>query len=188
MTALDFDALYRRHAHDVLSYTANLIRDDFHAAEDVAQQAWLTAWEQRNRYEDDRPPLGWLKTLAKYAALNMEIKPRRLRGTVRPVPLGDDVDALAGERIGDNGTGLPGLADPQTVMALDEVMRRLPPRQWEAVDLYHIQGRPLEEVADRMGVKYHSAFQNAWLGLKRIRLYFHGETVAELAQANRGRP
>lgn len=57
-----FASAYERHARGVLAYCRLRVGD---AAEDVAQQVWLQAWERRESYEDRGLPLtAWLFRIA----------------------------------------------------------------------------------------------------------------------------
>ena len=66
-----FEMLYDRHAPVVLGVARRMVGGDRAAAEDVAQEAFLTLWRSRSVYAASlSPPRSWLLTLTRHRAID----------------------------------------------------------------------------------------------------------------------
>jgi RNA polymerase sigma-70 factor (ECF subfamily) len=136
-----FDALMRRHMRAAfavaLAHTGE--RDD---AEDVCQDAFVTAL---TRLEEVRRPeafVGWLLQIVRNRAHNL----RRHQRVRRALPLD-----LAGEAPS-RGRGPAGDAEDEELRRrLTEALTHLPPMQREIVLLYDVQGWSHREIAAAVG-------------------------------------
>ena len=129
-------ALYEEHALG-LTRLAFLMLGDRHAAEDVVQEAFCglyRAWDRMSHHDN---VLAYVRT----SVLNWSRSVlRRSRRTPRPLALpyaaSAETDALAGE-------------EQRAAVA---AVRRLPPRQREALALRYFADLPEQEAAQAMGV------------------------------------
>jgi RNA polymerase sigma-70 factor (ECF subfamily) len=106
-------------------------------AEDVAQEALVTAWQQLPGFRADSSFPTWLYQIVTRRALN---RITRSRITQSMDLLGDVSDAAAG----------PGQQTERnlTVDAVTDAVFALPPPQRVAIVLRHFEGLPLAEIAD----------------------------------------
>jgi RNA polymerase sigma-70 factor (ECF subfamily) len=118
--------------------------------EDLVQDVLLSVHRARRTYDPSRPFEPWLFAVARYEAW-AAVK-RRLRRESQEI-LEEDVSVHPG----DDSVSLP---------QLDAVLRRLPPKQREAVRLLKVEGLSLEEAAARSGttvgalkVRAHRAYR-----------------------------
>lgn len=130
----DFDDCFRRH-YPRLVRTLGAGAD---GAEEAVQEAFVEAhlrWRMVSQLED---PVGWVRRVAIRRILNQHRSVlRRDRAVVR---LSSDASRLAADP-----------ADAPT-SELAEAIRALPIRQRIALVLHHLDGLPVREVADAMGV------------------------------------
>ena len=118
-----------------------LVLDDRAMAEDLAQEAFVRLhqnWSKVSRYES---PEGWVRRVA----LNRAFSWRRREGRRRHL-----------ERIADDRGGT---AEGPTAGRVDvlRAVRLLPPRDRALVGLYHLEDRPLSEVAEVLGLREGAA-------------------------------
>jgi RNA polymerase sigma-70 factor (ECF subfamily) len=132
---LAFASLVQRYERVVIS-TAWSVTNDFHAAQDVAQESFLIAFRQLGslRSPDGFGP--WLLRIAKREAL------RRSR-TRSPV----GASTVAVEAVGPSGE--PAWHDEQE--DLIQAIGRLPEHEREVVVFHYLDGRPAVEVAELTG-------------------------------------
>lgn len=131
----DFDDHFRYH-YPRLVRSLGAGADD---AEAAVQEAFMEAhlrWRTVSRLDD---PIGWVRRVAVRRILNQHRSHgRKIRAVQR---LEVDVSSL-----GDHDSA--GI----TRLDLAGAIRALPPRQRVALVLYHLDGLPVREVADAMGV------------------------------------
>jgi RNA polymerase sigma-70 factor (ECF subfamily) len=123
------DAVYR------LSFA---ILADEADARDAAQDTFVTAWRQIPKLRDPDRFDAWLQRVAVNSA-RMTHRARRRRG-VREIPSSrvSGVDSL-------RWTASPPEAD---AMTLDAAMRRLPVEQRSILVLHHLEGQPVDALAE----------------------------------------
>ena len=101
-------------------------------AEDVVQEAFVTAFEHLNDYAPEKASLKtWLYRIAYHKAL--AYLRRRRRQLEIPIVVGEDVP-----------TELP---DTTTAEQLDEAIQELPSEDQMLLQLYYFDQRPLKEIA-----------------------------------------
>ena len=127
--------VYRRR---VFGLAYGILRDRA-AAEDLAQEVFVKLWQALPRY-DGRARLSiWIYAITRNAAVSA---PRTRR---RMASLSDDAVAAEAE-----GVAAPGEAEEDP--ALRRAIERLPEKQRQAITLYYLDERSVDEVADLMGL------------------------------------
>lgn len=129
-------ALYQRHALG-LTRLAFLVLGDRQSAEDVVQEAFCSLYRAWDRMSDHTNALGYVRTSVLNGSRSSLRRSKRVpRPLAVPAAASAEATVLAGER------------QRETVAAL----RRLPPRQREALVLRYFADLPERETALAMGV------------------------------------
>jgi RNA polymerase sigma factor (sigma-70 family) len=159
-------ALFDEYASMVLAICRCILRDP-QAAEDAAQETFLSAHRSLLGGTRPRDPAAWLATIARNASL-------RMRSTTRTTPLDE----------GTTGT----LLDPADIVAdradladVASAIAGLPARQREALVLREFYGLSYDQVATAMSVS--GAAVDSLLSRARRRLF---EQVGDIPRAARG--
>jgi RNA polymerase sigma-70 factor, ECF subfamily len=142
-----FDTLMRRHMR--AAYAVALAQTGERAdAEDVCQDAFVTALERLDKVRRPEAFVGWLLQIVRNRAHNL----RRRERVRRALPL--DAAGEAPSR----GRGPAGQAeDAELRERLAEALKHLSPTQREVVLLYDVQGWTHREIADAVGTSEGAA-------------------------------
>ena len=141
-----FEALYRRHAGRVHGVIVRLVGSHGVRAEDLAQEAFVRAWQALPGFRFESAVGTWLHRLAVTTAL-MELRSRRSGPR-----FDDDEDAL-------DGLGLADSAGHSTALSMDleRAVATLPPRARAVLVLYDVEGFKHEEIAAELGMAVGSS-------------------------------
>jgi RNA polymerase sigma-70 factor, ECF subfamily len=162
LAARDLSALatlYDRYGR--LAYSlAYRILGESEAAEDVVQDAFLSAWRGAGSYRRDRGnPRAWLLSIVHHRAVDI----LRRKTTFRPAPLemaefqpSDDDTALAAEKNVENRT-------------VREVLETLPQAQRRTIELAYFGGYTHVELSELMGVPLGTVKGRMRIGLQKMR-------------------
>jgi len=159
-----FEALYRRHAGRVHGVIARLVGGHGARAEDLAQDAFVRAWQALPAYRFESAFGTWLHRLAVNTAL-MDLRARRSRPQ-----LDGDEDAFEGLGDVDSAGHVTALS-----MDLERAVATLPPRARAVLVLHDVEGWKHEEIAVELGMAVGSskAQLHRARGLLRTRLGAH---------------
>jgi len=134
------ERLYREHADRIYGLCLRMSGDHVRAAE-LAQDAFVRAWEQLDRLRPESDAGAWLWRLATNVVLNAMRSDRRRLARVAPV-----ADPALIEQ--------PQMGTPLPVrrLSLDAAMARLPERAREVFVLHDVEGFAGPEIAQMLGV------------------------------------
>ena len=131
-------------------------------ADDCFQETFIAALRAYPRLNPSSNVKAWLFTIAHRKAIDS------IRATSRrPVPA---------EIAEQNGH----LADPVETSEIWSAVRRLPPKQSQAVLHRHLAGLPYREIAEVMGTTEEAARRNVHEGLKRLRKIIESPATKEM--------
>jgi RNA polymerase sigma factor (sigma-70 family) len=130
----------------VTSIALAIVRD-VQTSEDIAQEAFLSAWQNLRKLNNPASFLPWLRQITRNLARD------HLRGQVhRRAPAGDIEAALAA--VADPHPGPPErLAHAQEEAAAADVIDRLPEESREVLLLYYREGQSSRQVASLLGLQ-----------------------------------
>lgn len=86
---LSYERAFADHWRDVFRF-ALAWTNDWSAAEDLAQEAFLRLWDHRGRLDWTRPALPWLLVTTRRLATDRFRRLRRSLGTFAPSPISDE--------------------------------------------------------------------------------------------------
>lgn len=134
-----FECLVPAYRRRVFGLAFSILRDRA-AAEDLAQEVFVKLWQALPRYDGRAKLSTWIYAITRNAAVSA------LRARRRSVSLSDaailaEVEGLAAEAGPDPGD-----------LDLRRRIEALPEKQRQAITLYYLDERPVEEVAEMMGL------------------------------------
>ena len=137
---------------DMVFTTAVRLTANAAQAEDIAQEAFLRAYENFEQLRASPRAGGWLKTVATNLALNHLTRYRR-RWSLFTEVLAGDASEEALETAAAEVDELFAHTDAEQRRALvGQALERLPPHQRVPLVLYHFEEMPYREIAARLGI------------------------------------
>ena len=143
-----------------LTYRMTGSRED---ANDLAQEAFVRAYENLKRFDRSKPFSTWLYTIGLNIVRNHIKREKRI--------LKETHNAL-----GDGEVEKENPLDPEQVLSaqqktrkLEKYLKTLPEEQKEAIMLKYYQGLMFEDVAEIMGISLSAAKMRVYRGLEKLR-------------------
>jgi len=134
-----FEQLVPAYRRRVFGLAYSILRDRA-AAEDLAQEVFVKLWQALPRYDGRAKLSTWIYAITRNAAVSA------LRARRRSVSM-SDASVL---------TEVEGIAAAPAIEPEDAALRRqveaLPDKQRQAITLYYLHERPVDEVAEMMGL------------------------------------
>jgi len=134
-----FDALVQRY-HLLVLWTAQALLADAASAEDVAQEAWISAWRAFDRFDQTRPFRPWLLRIVTNCC-RMHVRSAAFRVALESAD-GALPSALPGE-----DDLLTQVIRREEIAALDVVIAALPSIQRQVIELRYLAELDLGEIA-----------------------------------------
>ncbi|MCC7082554.1 MAG: sigma-70 family RNA polymerase sigma factor [Burkholderiales bacterium] len=141
---LAFERLIRDYRRRVFGLAFSIVRDRA-AAEDLAQEVFMKLWQALPRYDGRAQLSTWIYAITRNAAVSA------LRAHRRSISLSDPAVQAEVEGIAQHSAGSPDDA------ALRNRVEALPDKQRQAITLYYLDERSVDEVAAMMGVPVNTA-------------------------------
>jgi RNA polymerase sigma factor (sigma-70 family) len=153
-TKVPFERVVAEHRQTVLRVCRVVVGVD--GEEDAWSETFLAALRAYPELPADANVEAWLVTIAHRKALDIIRARRRNPGTLEELP----------EMV--STVGIPGSVDHE----LWDSVRRLPPRQREAVAYHYVAGLPYQDIAEILGGTAEAARKAASDGIKTLRLSY----------------
>jgi len=160
-----FEVVYERHSTVVYSL-AHRICGRRQVAEDVVQEAFLSAWRRASSFDATRGSLRtWLLSIVHHRAIDAL---RRTGGDLRrrvdqPV---EEVDVAADVDVGAE------VADRERAGIVRDALVGLPADQVQVIELAYFGGYTHSEIADMLGLPIGTVKGRMRLGLSKLRSVF----------------
>ena len=165
-----FEMLVEQHATEVYRLTAAIVGPG--DAADVAQEAFVVAWQQLPKLRDDGSFTSWLRRICVNRSRNW----LRDRGR-RPRAALDIGDAAAAMVVPDHGADFRGAVEAR--MVLEPAFDALTPDQRAILALHYSMGYSIAESADALGIRAGTAKSRLSAGLSALRRAIE-EPLAEI--------
>lgn len=159
----------------VASIALAIVRD-VPASEDVAQEAFLSAWQNLRRLKNPDSFLPWLRQITRNLARD------HLRARARLREPGGDVEALLAQVADPHPEPSERAADHQEQDIAAAVIDSLPPESREVLLLYYREGQNSRQVAGLLGLQDAAVRKR----LQRARERVRSELLERLGQFARG--
>jgi RNA polymerase sigma-70 factor (ECF subfamily) len=157
-----FGVVYDRHASSAYSLAYRMMGGRS-AAEDVTQEAFLSAWRSGARYDRGRGSVRtWLLGIVHHRAIDA-----MRRGKVRDLPRVDD-EAAAERLEGDERTDVE-VARREEAATIRAAIETLPREQSQVIELAYFGGFTHIEIASMLGAPVGTVKGRMRLGLKKLR-------------------
>jgi RNA polymerase sigma-70 factor (ECF subfamily) len=134
-----FERLVPAYRRRVFGLAFSILRDRT-AAEDLAQEVFVKLWQALPRYDGRAQLSTWIYAITRNAAVSA------LRARRRPLSMSDAGVQAEVEAVSAAPAEEPGDAN------LRRQVEALPEKQRQAVTLYYMDERPVDEVAEMMGL------------------------------------
>ncbi|MBI3181376.1 MAG: sigma-70 family RNA polymerase sigma factor [Myxococcales bacterium] len=138
-----FASLVRSVQRPVYGLCLRLLRSEAEASE-VAQEAFLRAYQNLHRYDEDKPFDVWVVAIAR----NLCVDILRRRSRMKTEELSELKDALPSREKSQE----EGAIEKQERLSLESAVATLPLEDREVLALYYVQKRTTKEIAGVMGV------------------------------------
>jgi RNA polymerase sigma factor (sigma-70 family) len=150
--------LYDRYSRQAYGLALRILRDEA-LAQDAVQEAFLAVWRTAERFIAERAKAStWILTIVHRRAVDVVRREERRRGD----PL-DDAHEPSGEATDET-------ADlRQRRGAIQDVLRRLPADQRQALELAYYGGLTQSELAERLGLPLGTIKSRMFAGLSKLR-------------------
>lgn len=156
------DLLYERHGRSAFAVAYGIVRTA-EAAEDVVQDAFLTAWRRAETYVPSRGSARtWLLSITRHRAIDV----LRARAS-RPSGVSLDVAGALAAQDGDPSAEALRRIEATSVRAALDI---LPNAQRQVVELAFFSGLTYPEIAERIGLPLGTVKSRIRLALERLRL------------------
>jgi RNA polymerase sigma-70 factor (ECF subfamily) len=134
-----FERLVPAYRRRVFGLAFSILRDRA-AAEDLAQEVFVKLWQALPRYDGRAKLSTWIYAITRNASVSA-LRARRRTLSLSDHPVREEAEGIA-------AAPAPATEDRE----LRRVIEALPEKQRQAVTLYYLDERPVEEVAEMMGL------------------------------------
>lgn len=139
------------------------ITRDVSASEDVAQEAFLSAWQNLRKLRNPDSFLPWLRQITRNLARD------HLRGRGRRAETAEDVEALLAQVADPNPAPCEELSDAQEQAIAAGVIDSLPEESREVLLLYYREGQNSRQVASLLGLQDAAVRKRLQRARERVR-------------------
>ncbi len=138
-----FASLVRSVQRPIFGLCLRLLRSEAEASE-VAQEAFLRAYQHLHRCDEERPFDLWVMAIARNLCLDLLRRRSRTRS--------EDVDEMRETLPSSDKSQLDGAIEREQHLSLESALATLPVEDREVLALYYVQKRTTKEIAEVIGV------------------------------------
>ena len=137
-----FASLVRSIQRPIFGLCLRLLRSESEASE-VAQEAFLRAYQHLNRYDENKPFDLWVMAIARNLCLDLLRRRARMKS--------EDVDEMRDILPSSEKSQEEGAIDREERLSLESAFSTLPTEDREVLALYYVQKRTTKEIAQLLG-------------------------------------
>ncbi len=157
-----FERLFRDHHVRVYNLVHHVLRDRAEA-EDVTQRAFVRAWEELPRLRDVGAFAPWLNRIAANLARDAARSPAARTAS------GDDPEPLLQQMADTSPPPHQGLLEEERSTQVHQAIASLPEHQREVVVMHHLQGTPVQDIAEQLGTALGTVLSRLARGREALR-------------------
>lgn len=166
-----FEAVYDRHSAAAFSLAYRIVGNRT-TADDVMQEAFLSIWRSRERYEPDRGSLrSWILGIVHHRALDV-LRRNSVHDRRRASAEGIEEQHEAAER-----TDVE-VARREEARSIRSAIDDLPERQGQVIQLAYFGGFTHTQIAEMLEMPIGTVKGRMRLGLDKLRQHLSGERLA----------
>lgn len=171
-----FESLVRSVQRQVYGLCLRLLATEAEAAE-TAQEAFLRAYQNLNKYDEGRPFDLWVLAIARNLCLDQLRRRTRMRT--------DDVEDMKDTLASSEPSLEEGAIARQERQSLESAMNTLGAEDREVLALYYVQKRTTKEIAQIIGVAPGTIMARLFRAREKLRKQMTPPEAAETAEATR---
>lgn len=161
-----FAALFRRYFRQVFSVAYRILRDR-QEAEDIMQEVFLAIYLQQERYDANRGSVRtWILQFAYFKSL-LRRRYLRIRNFYKQEELSEALHVRVAASLADTH----GMNHNEWACFLEKGVAGLSSKQRKTIELVHLEGHTLQEVARLQGESLANTRNNYYRGLKALRTF-----------------
>lgn len=151
-----FGTLMRRYYEPIFRLIYSIVHDE-HAARDIAQEVWITAWRSLAKFRGDAKFSTWVHPIAVRRAIDHLRSRKRWTARFLPFLSGDETSSdQPGPRTPEpvaEGTPRDEAERTESNQRFERALETLPPKHRAVLALREINGLSYDEIADALSIR-----------------------------------
>ncbi len=156
-----FKLFFEKYYDRLVAYINTFAHDKI-KSEDIAQQAFINFWEDRDKIDISRSPRGYLFTTAYHRYIDSVKKEKRNQQFLNEL-----YKRALNSRIEEDEEFLK-----KRIKKLKSVLNTLPPKCKEIIHLNKVEGTKYKDIADKMGISIKTVESQMRIAFNKIRQAF----------------
>ncbi|QDO95502.1 RNA polymerase sigma-70 factor [Formosa sediminum] len=157
-----FDKYYNRLVAYITTYT-----HDKMSAEDIVQQAFIDLWNNKKKINENKPLKSYLYAIAYNRFIDTVNKDKR-----QNIVLGQIYELALRDIIDEDNEALE-----KRILKMNQIIKTLPPKCRQTLEMNKIKGYKYHEIAEIMGVSIKTVESQMSVAFKKIRKGFDKENL-----------
>ncbi|MEM7370573.1 MAG: RNA polymerase sigma-70 factor [Bacteroidota bacterium] len=155
-----FEALFKSHFPYLCNF-ANQYVEDFEAAQDITQKAFITLWEKRSEIDPTLSTKAYLFTIVKNRSLNYIRDNNKYRSKILDIDCGDI----------EIGKEEDYFAEKELKQKIREALNTLPEKCRKVFEMSRYEEKKYKEIAEELGIAQKTVEAHMSKAIKTLREY-----------------
>jgi len=148
--------VYQRFSGPLLSLSRSMLADR-EQARDAVQQTFVQAWKAADRFDPSRPLSSWLYQICRRVCIDRYRQDRKAQEALTATGTFEDI-----------ATESHSIDQTWMVWEVRRAIDQLPVDEREVVRLFHLEGWPLPQIADRLGLPLGTVKSRSFRAHKKL--------------------